>query len=82
MDFEELEKRIEENSKKLDVLAEQIQNNFNNINNNSDRIEKNSGALALLHTINSNSHKYFTIWIITFVALLASFGCIIYLLMR
>ena len=58
---------------------EDIKNNRIGISSNSQRIESNTGALALLHTINSNSNKYFVIWIITFVAFLFSIGYIVYL---
>ena len=78
MGFEELEKRINENTEKLDRLAQEIENSLNKINENKERIEHNSGALALLHTINSNSNKYFFIWIITFIFFLVSIGYIIF----
>lgn len=70
MDLENLEKRIDENSKKLDDLTGKIENNLNRINKNSEQIESNTGALDLLHTINSNSNKYFIIWMITFIVFL------------
>lgn len=78
MGFEELEKRINENTEKLDKLTQEIENNLDRINKNKEQIEHNSGALALLHTINSNSNKYFIIWIITFIFFLVSIGYIIF----
>lgn len=66
----------------LDDIKNKIDSNFNNINENKKQIEQNSGALALLHTLNANSNRYFIIWIITFVAFLISIGFNIYLLVR
>ena len=63
----------------LDDIKNKIDSNFNNINENKKQIEQNSGALALLHTLNANSNRYFIIWIITFMAFLGSIGYIIYL---
>ena len=68
MNIEELEKKVSSNAKKID--------------DNSKRIQKNTGALEILHTINDNSKMYFTMWIITFIALIGSIGYIIYLLNR
>lgn len=78
MGFEELEKRIKENGDKLEKLAQEIENNLEQITINKERIEHNSGALALLHTINSNSNKYFVIWLVTFICFLVSIGYIIF----
>ena len=64
----------------LDDIKEKIEHNYTNINKNRESITQNTGALALLHTLNSNSNKYFIIWIITFIALLGSVGFNIYLL--
>ena len=64
----------------LDDIKEKIEHNYTNINKNRESITQNTGALALLHTLNSNSNKYFVIWIITFIALLGSVGFNIYLL--
>ena len=79
MDLEELERRINDNANKLETLTQKIEHNFGNINKNREQIQQNSGALELLHTINSNSNKYFVIWIITFMAFLCSIGYIVYL---
>lgn len=78
MGFEDLEERINENTEKLDKLAQEIENSLNKINENKERIEHNSGALALLHTIKSNGDKYFIIWLVTFICFLVSVGYIIF----
>lgn len=70
MNFDELDKKINENSIKLDDLTKKIEENLSKINKNKEKIEKNTGALDLLHTINSNSNKYFIIWMITFIVFL------------
>jgi len=79
MDLDELENRINNNTKKLETLTQEIENNLGKINENKQKIEHNSGALALLHTIKSNGDKYFVIWFVTFMAFLGSIGYIIYL---
>jgi hypothetical protein len=71
---------MQEIKSELDDIKSKIENNFNNISKNREDINQNTGALALLHTLNSNSNKYFVIWIITFVAFLISIGFSIYLL--
>jgi hypothetical protein len=79
MDLEDLENRINKNTKKLEQLTRDIEHNLGRINENKEKIEHNSGALALLHTIKSNGDKYFIIWLFTFIAFLISVGYIIYL---
>ena len=64
----------------LDDVKNKIEHNYANINKNREDINHNTGAVALLHTLNANSNKYFIIWIITFIALLGSIGYNIYLL--
>ena len=65
MDFEELEK-------KLDILTEKIDNNLDLINKNKEQISHNTGALDLLHTIKSNGDKFFVIWLLTFIVFILS----------
>ena len=78
--MENINKRIEKLEEYVLHHEEDIKNNRVGISSNSQRIESNTGALALLHTINSNSNKYFVIWIITFCFLIFSVGYNIYLL--
>ena len=79
----DINERIEKLEEYIIHHEEDIKNNRIGISSNSQKIESNTGALALLHTLNANSNKYFIIWIITFVAflfsLLLSIGYIIYL---
>lgn len=77
--MEDIDKRIEKLEQYVTHHEEDIKNNRIGISSNSQRIETNTGALALLHTLNANSNKYFIIWIITFIAFLFSIGYIIYL---
>ena len=77
--LEELEERINENTKKLEMLTKEIENNLGRINENKEKIDYNTGALELLHTIKTNGDKYFVIWILTFISLIAS---IVYIIMR
>ena len=66
MNLEELEKKVSKNEQK--------------IKDNDKRITKNTGALEILHTINTKSKMFFTMWLLTFIALLCFAGYIIYLL--
>ena len=72
MNYEELEKKIEEN-------ANRIISNFELINSNSERIQQNTGALEILKTFKADSKKFFIMWIITFIAFLVMVGYTIYL---
>lgn len=76
----DINERIEKLEEYVTHHEEDIKNNRIGISSNSKQIESNTGALALLHTINSNSNKYFVIWIITFVFLVGSVVFNIYLL--
>ena len=49
---------------------------------NTEQIQQNTGALEILKTFKSDSNKFFTMWLITFIALLLSLGCIMFLLHR
>ena len=77
--MDNVNERLEKLEEYVTHHEEDIKNNRIGISSNSQKIESNTGALALLHTINSNSNKYFVIWIITFVAFLFSIGYIVYL---
>lgn len=66
----------------IEKLEQKIQSNTNRIASNTQRIHKNTGALEILKTFKADSKKFFIMWIITFMALLASLGYIIYLLNR
>ena len=70
-----LDKNIDELVRKIDANADKIQNN-------EKRIHQNTGALEILKTFKSDSRKFFIMWLITFICLLASIGCIIFLLHR
>jgi len=75
-----MKEEMQDIKKELDEIKTKIEYNFNNINKNREDINNNTGAVALLHTLNANSNKYFVIWIITFIALLGSLSYNIYLL--
>lgn len=66
----------------IEKLEEKIAKNANKIEDNSQRIHQNTGALEILKAFKSDSNKFFTMWIITFFALLISMGFIVYLLGR
>lgn len=63
--IEEIAKRAEHNSRKLEE--------------HSYRISQNTGALDVLHTIKINTILFFVMWIITFIMFLLSVGYIIYI---
>ena len=82
-------KKIEENSKKIEQNVDRIINNMNKlhnqeekINTNKEQIEKNTGALDILHTINDGRKKFYSMWIITFIALLISIGFNIFFIIK
>lgn len=75
-----MKEQLQEIAKELEILKDKIDSNYNSINKNREDIDQNTGAVALLHTLNANSNKYFIIWIITFIVLLGSIGYNIYLL--
>ena len=75
-----MKEQLQEIVKEVELLKARTDTNFDNISRNREDINHNTGAVALLHTLNSNSNKYFIIWIITFIALLGSIGYNIYLL--
>jgi hypothetical protein len=77
-----MKEELENIKSELDDIKGKIENNHTKINKNRDDINHNSGALALLHTLNANSNKYFIIWLITFISFLISIGFNIYLLVR
>lgn len=68
---------IENLLKKIDANSEQINKNMQDIESNFANIQKNSGALDILKAFKSDSNKFFTMWIITFIALIASIVYII-----
>ena len=81
-----VEDRVTKLEYKLDHSVEEIMSNMNRlhnheekINDNSQRITQNSGALEILKTFKSDSHKFFIMWLITFIALLGMIGYVIYL---
>ena len=74
-----MKEQLQEIQKELETIKEKVDLNHKKVHSNRKDIDENKGAIALLHTLNSNSNKYFTMWIITFVAFLCSIGYIIYL---
>ena len=68
---------IEDILKKIDANSEQINRNMQDIESNFANIQKNSGALDILKAFKSDSNKFFTMWIVTFIALIASIVYII-----
>lgn len=63
----------------IKALERKIADNVEKIAQNEKRITQNSGALEILKTFKADSQRFFTMWIITFVALLFAVGYIIYL---
>ena len=74
-----MKEELESIKSEIDYIKEKIEHNYANISKNREDIDHNTGAVALLHTLNSNSNKYFIIWLLTFMLFLGSFGYIIYL---
>ena len=68
--------------KDIDNLVKKIDANADKIQRNEKKIHQNTGALEILHTFKADSQMFFTMWLITFVCLLAAICCIIFLLHR
>lgn len=76
----DFEKRIAKLETYVINHEEDIKNNRIGISSNSQRIDTNTGALEILKAFKSDSHRFFIMWIITFIALLSSLVYIVYLL--
>ena len=70
---------IEQN---IEHLEKKIQKNASKIEDNANRIYQNTGALEILKTFKADSNKFFIMWLITFIVLILSLCCIIFLLHR
>ena len=78
----ELEKKIDENKTELINNMNRLHNQEEKINKNTKKIQKNTSALEILHTINNVKKRFFTMWFITFVALIISICFNIFLLIK
>ena len=63
----------------IEEIAKRAEHNSRKIEENSYRISQNTGALDVLHTIKINTILFFVMWIITFIMFLLSVGYIIYI---
>lgn len=70
------------NQEQYEKLKRKIEKNADKIENNRDIIQQNTGALEILKTFKADSNKFFTMWLITFIMLILSIGCIMFLLHR
>ncbi|MBQ2350417.1 MAG: hypothetical protein II393_04060 [Cytophagales bacterium] len=66
----------------LEHLERKINDNTNKIESNAERIHQNTGALEILKTFKADSQKFFAMWLITFICLMCSLCIIIFLLHR
>lgn len=66
----------------LEHLERKINDNTNKIESNAERIHQNTGALEILKTFKADSQKFFAMWLITFICLMCSLCVIIFLLHR
>lgn len=81
-EYERLEKAIIELKESVDANKKDIIGNMNLLHNHEEQIQKNTGALELLHTINNVKKRFFIMWFLTFIVLICSVICNIYLLCR
>ncbi|MBO7079494.1 MAG: hypothetical protein J6W64_06770 [Bacilli bacterium] len=81
-DIERLEQKVDANKEEILNTISQLHNHEEKINSNADKIQRNTGALELLHTINSGSKKFYNIWLITFTVFLCSVVLNIFLLIK
>lgn len=66
----------------IEHLERKINDNTNKIESNAERIHQNTGALEILKTFKADSQKFFAMWLITFICLMCSLCVIIFLLHR
>ena len=81
-DIERLEQKIDSNMEKIIENMNKLHNCEQKISENSKKIQKNTGALEILHTINEVKKRFFTMWLLTFVILIASICLNIFLLVK
>ncbi len=72
MNFEELDKKIDDNYNK-------IMDNMKKLHSHEEKINRNTGALEILKTFKKDTNKFFIMWLITFMSFLALLGYTIYL---
>ena len=80
MDLEELIKKVEENTKRLDSHLEEIKKNGNNISHNDKRIQQNSYTLEILKDYKTESKRLFIILIIVLSMWFLTIGYLVYVL--
>ena len=73
INLDEFLKKIEANAKKSEDNAKKIEDNYK-------KIKQNTGAIEVLHTIKTYNNRFFTMWLITFVALILVSGYLIFTL--
>ena len=81
-EYKRLEQKIDANKEEILNTINELHNHEEKINSNADKIQRNTGALELLHTINSGSKMFYRIWFITFIVFLCSIALNIYLLIK
>lgn len=81
-EYERLERKIDANKEEILNTISQLHNHEEKINSNTDKIQRNTGALELLHTINSGSKMFYKIWFITFMVFLCSIALNIFLIIK
>ena len=80
MNLEELIKKVDENTKRLDSHLEEIKKNGNNISHNDKRIQQNSYTLEILKDYKTESKRLFIILIIVLSMWFLTIGYLVYVL--
>lgn len=67
MNYEELNKRIDENTEKIISNIEKIEHNSTKIDNNTEKIQQNSYALEILKDYKRQNKRLFVILILELI---------------
>ena len=67
-----IDERINDLERKIESNYNERVSNMNKLHNHEEKINRNTGAIEVLHTIKSYNNRFFAMWIITFIALIAS----------
>lgn len=80
MELEELNKKLEDNTRKILTNLERIESNSNKIDDNTEKIQRNSYALDILKDYKNENKRLFIIIIIVLIMWFLTIGYLVYVL--
>lgn len=81
-DLKDIEEKIDKNAKTSAENTAKILETMKKLHEHDEQIKKAEGTLEILHTINGGNRRFYAMWLITFISLLASIGFNIFLLIK